>query len=133
MLAWLSREHRGQLVADFRRFYHLSWASLPDSGIPLSEIADYAANLPVESATHRAINPGWQHTLQVQLLREVEYLQRVTLWANADPRKRGREPERIRFPWEEDSAERLPGDVMTLDDMADFLDDDRFRKAVGLA
>lgn len=106
---------------------------MPDSGIPLSEVADLAANLPVESATHRAANPAWQHTLEVQLLREVEWLQRISLWANSDPKHRGKQPERIRFPWELDDDDHEKPDDMTLDEMADWLDDDRFRKAVGLA
>jgi hypothetical protein len=39
-----------------------------DAGVPLLDIADCAANLPVDSAVYRTLNPDWEWGLREQLL-----------------------------------------------------------------
>lgn len=113
---------RGALVADFRRYYGLSWNTIRDSGIPLHEAADMAGWLPPDSATRRALDPHWQRTPDIDLLREVEHDLRVLAWQNTREGSRGRGfPEPLRLPWDPEDSSIVKGDRMTLDEAAEWL------------
>ena len=88
-------------------------------------MADWAANLPLDSATHRAINPHWQRSLEVDLLREVEHDLRVIAWMETKDGGRGRNfPERLELPWDP-KPESIRGDAYDWSDLADALGGDQ--------
>ena len=114
------KEHHGPLRADFRRFYGRSIDEFRAQGVPLTEVADMAANLPVESAVHRAANPNWHHTHELELLRSAEMSLRVLVWTRGR-RKSKDYPAPYLFPWEDDPNEAIKGDLMTTDEIDDWL------------
>lgn len=118
----LLSEHHGQLRADFRRFYGDSLDGFRAAGVPLSEVADMAANLPEESACFRAMNPNWQHDHALELARSTEYAARWLVWAKTgDGQKNRNQPEPYLFPWEEKQDDAIRGDLMTIDEAAEWL------------
>lgn len=123
----LLREHHGPLAADLRRFYGCSLADVLAGRVAGAlEVADWVANLPPESAVFRASNPdgSWQHTHELELLRSVEHSLRWLVWAQTvDGGKNRNIPEPHRFPWEPvpQVAGSIRGDVMTLDEAAEWL------------
>ena len=103
MLAGLVDEFRGPLSADFRRFYGCNLTDALAGRVgPLSEVAAWAAHLPPESAVRRAMDPHWQRTPEVDLLRENAYLLDVLVYvtATANGAKNLSMPERIPLPWD---------------------------------
>lgn len=79
-----------------------------------------AANLPTESAVHRAANPNWHHTHDLELLRASELSLRILVWAQGKRKSRDF-PEPYFFPWESDPNGAIKGDVMTTDEIDDWL------------
>lgn len=113
-------EHRGPLRADFRRFYGRSVDEFRALGVPLSEVADMAAHLPEESVTFRLLNPNWQHDHELELQRRVEHFLAILVWAKG--RRKSRDfPVPYFFPWEDDPNRAIKGDVMTTDEIDDWL------------
>lgn len=111
---------RPALVADFHRYYGLSLASMREWGIPLHEVAAMAMHLPTDSAVRRVLDPYWQRTNEIDLLREIEWDLRVIQWQNGS--KRGTPlPERLPLPWDPAPAGTMQGDRMTQDEADDFL------------
>lgn len=89
-------------------------------GVPLTEVADMAVNLPTESATHKAANPSWHHTHDLELARRMEHALSVLVWAKG--RRKSRDfPDAYMFPWEEDPNAAIKGDLMTTDEVDDWL------------
>lgn len=120
-------QHRGALTSDFRRFYGLSpMSGMRDWGIPLSEICDYAANLPPESAVRRSLDPHWQRTPELDMLREMEHELRVLIWQNGSGRAASY-PEPMRMPWDPDPDGTVKGERMTFDEMDEFLGWDKLK------
>lgn len=117
----LLREHRGPLAADFRRFYGLSLANIRHEGIPLTEVADLAANvLLYEGAVYRTVNEHWWRTAELDLLREIEHGGRVLAWQQTKDGSKGRNaPERIKLPWDSKPEGGFQGDVMDWDEAAE--------------
>lgn len=116
----MNGDTRPALVADFHRYYGLSLKSLRHSGIPLSEVADMAMNLPPDSATRRALDPHWMRTTEIDLLREIEWDLRILSyqWGH---RTGAPVPEPIRLPWDPDPEGTIRGDRMTIEEADDFL------------
>lgn len=112
--------HPGALAADLHRFHRLSLAGISESGIPLREVAAFAANLPPQCATHRAVDPHWARTNETELLRAVEFGVRVLIWQQTEAGSKGHDrPEPVKLPWDtpnDDGAIR--GDVMTWEEAA---------------
>lgn len=105
-----------------RRFYGMSLAEARERGIGLLEVADMVAHLPREGAVHRAANPHWQASPEIELLRELEFGVRVLAWQNSRDGQRGLNvPERIRLPWDPAPEGSLRGDSMSWDEAADWL------------
>lgn len=122
MLAGLlnEEESRGPLRADFRRFYQHSVDEFRAMGVPLTEVADMAVNLPAESATHRALNPNWHHTHELELSRRIEHALSILVWRKG--RQKSKDfPDPYMFPWEDDPNEAIKGDLMTTDEIDDWL------------
>ena len=89
---------------------------------PLRDVAAWAAHLPPESATARALDPHWQRSNEVELLRVMEHGIRVLAWQRTEDGKRGRNaPEPIPLPWDPPPEGTIRGDAMTWDEAADFL------------
>lgn len=111
------RLHRSALVADFHRFYGLSLSQIKEWGIPLPEIGDMASNLPLDSATRRALDPHWRRTPELDMLREIEYGIRVLGWQRTRLAQRGMNyPERMRLPWDPEPEGTIKGDRMSTED-----------------
>lgn len=84
-----------------------------------------------ETATFKALNPQWQHTLEVEFLRSIEYTSRWLQWAQtADasgetprPAPAGKRPRNIPkplpLPW--DPQPKPEPSAMTLTEAADWL------------
>lgn len=123
MLVGLVSGHRGPLTADFRRYYQCSLSDALAGGVaPLADVAAWAAHLPPESATARSLDPHWQRTPQVDLLREVEFRLRILAWMQTVDGSKGRNvPDRLALPWD---ARATDVDVHEWDDLADALGGD---------
>lgn len=93
-----------------------------------TEVADWVAHLPDESATRRAIDPTWRHTVDLEVQRAILLRLDRLVWQNGGGK--GDEPQPITFAWEEPDDERP--DAMTTQELADWLDDDRLREALGI-
>jgi len=120
----LLREHRGPLTADLHRFHGLVVSRLSECGLPLRDVAAIVAHLPEESATFRALNPHWEHTHSLELLRRIEYHQAIAVWFRTRDGERGvNPPEPFRFPWEPEpeTPGAYRGDRMTTDEADEFL------------
>ena len=98
---------------------------------PLSEVAAWAAHLPPESAVRRAMDPHWQRTPEVDLLRENAYLLDVLVYVTAtgNGAKNLPMPERIPLPWDPAPDDLIQGDVMTLDELDAWLGWDKLKEA----
>lgn len=73
------------------------------------------------SALHRAVNPRHEQTLELDMLRSVEFSLRWLKWAKTEDAKRSRNiPEPWLFEWEKPVNE-YAGDPMTVEEMNDFL------------
>lgn len=114
------RGTRSALVADFHRYYGLSLNSLRHSGIRVDEVADMAMHLPPDSAVRRVLDPHWQRTNEIDLLREIEHDLRILAWQNSASRSTP-VPERIPLPWDPAPAGTMQGDRMTMDEADAFL------------
>lgn len=86
-----------------------------------------AYHLPKESACHRAINPHWQRTIDIDLLRSIEYNQRALLRQSAGKRGGGGYPEPIPLPWDPPPEGSVVGDVMTMEEADRFLGWDKLK------
>lgn len=113
-------ESFGLLRADFRRFYGHSIDEFRGMGVPLSEVADLAAHLPPESVTFRKYNPDYGHDHELELLRRLEFSASVLVWAQGK-RKKHDWPALYMFPWEDDPNRVIKGDVMTTDEVDEWL------------
>lgn len=88
----------------------------------MCEVAAWAAHLPPDSATARALNPDWQRTIDVDLLRLVEHGIRVLAWQKTKDGSAGRNaPEPIPLPWDPEPEGLIKGDSMDWDEAAAFL------------
>jgi hypothetical protein len=103
---------------------------MPEWGIPLREVADMATFLPVESATRRSLDPHWQRTPEVDLLRDVEYGLRILAWQQTEKGAKGvGYPEPMRLPWDPTPEGTISGDTMTMDEADRWLGFDKIREA----
>lgn len=66
-LMYMAHKCRAALDADFRRFYQTDLEAAWETMSP-RRLANWAANLPMEGAVHRTLNPDWQWSLNEQLL-----------------------------------------------------------------
>lgn len=73
-------KHRGPLTADLHQHHGVRLALGRRCGYSVLEIADFAANLPVDSAVARAVDPDWAVTTETLLLREIEHGIRISIW-----------------------------------------------------
>ena len=66
-----------------------------------------ACQLPRDSRTKGAWAPASAHSLEADLLREIEHNQRLWHWANTkDAKRKETAPERMQLPGEEEAHER---------------------------
>jgi hypothetical protein len=126
--------HRSALVADFHRYYGLSVSAMKEWGIPLTEVCDMAVNLPLDSAVRRSVDPHWQRTPEIDILRDVEHNLRVLAWQQTSSAKKGiGYPEPMRLPWDADPEGTVKGDRMTTDEMDEFLGWDKLKAERGIS
>lgn len=79
-----------------------------------------AMHLPPDSAVARKLNPHWQRTPEIDLLRELEHSLRVLIWQNTGNRNSA-VPERIPLPWDPAPDGTIEGDRMSLEEADAFL------------
>lgn len=105
------------LRADMRHVYGLDITSIRPT-----EAADLAANLPDGSMVWRALGTPNAWTLdQHMLATQIEQMQ-AWMWANSDPKKRGRKPKPIPRPGDHaDTGRRNDTITMTADQLDTFL------------
>ena len=90
------------------------------------EVAAWAAHLPIDSATARAVDPGSQHTYDLELLRRIE------LWTHAAAGVKDAKP--FAFPWDAPEEGAWQGDAHEWDEAADALGgDERLRRLMVVA
>lgn len=127
-LLGLLQEHRGQLAADFPRFYGIPISRIREE-VTLWEFAAMAVNLPRESATWRAINGAdvFEWDLSAQLLAEIANAVKWLQWSkteDAEKRRLGTRPDLILPPWVQDPTKEVTvfgSDPVPLDELDDFL------------
>jgi hypothetical protein len=115
------------MVADFRRFYGLDLSSMREWGLPLADVADLAVNLPPEGSVHRAINPHWQRSMELDLIRQMEWDIRMLLRQGSGQRNSARYPDPIPLPWDPPPEGTVQGDKMTFEDADKFLGWDKLK------
>jgi hypothetical protein len=104
-----------------RRFYGMGWDEA--RALPLTEVADMVAHLPPEAAVHRAADPHWRRTNEVEILRLMEHGIRVLGWQKTRDGQAGRNvPEPLPMPWDPPTERGIRGDSMTWDEAADWFD-----------
>lgn len=73
-----------------------------------------------DTATFKALNPEWQHTLEVELLRSVEYRLRWLQWAKtSDAEKRRNVPVPSPLPWDPKpkTDDTYKGDALPIEEL----------------
>ena len=104
-----------ELLADFQQYYSLDlWEMRLDTDDCTREVlraSALARQLPPESRLKQSLLPD-SHSLEVQLLREIEYNQRLWHWANTEEaKKKDTAPQRMLLPGEEDAYENAVADA----------------------
>lgn|GEM_PF-797497 len=112
MLAVALARHHDELYADFREYYGIDLWDMDVFGEEHTRDVDrasiLAAQLPGSSRLKRAASPLAGVTTTDALLREIEYNQRIWLYANSEDAKRKVNiPEPIRFDGEEELKESI--------------------------
>lgn len=76
-----------------------------------------------DTATFKALNPEWQHTIDVELLRSMEYRLRWLQWAKtSDAEKRRNVPEPSPLPWDpKPKTDAYKGDALPVDELNQVL------------
>lgn len=94
----------------------------PRAGVSWRDMYVLITQAQPDSAAFKALNPHWQRTPELDLLRSIEHSLRWLRWAKTEDAKRNRDiPEPHRFPWDPEPEGVMRGDVMTLDEADDFL------------
>lgn len=113
------------------RFYRLPLHAMRQWGIPLRDVAAMVYHLPLDSATYRTHEDHWQRTIEIDLLREIEHSIRIADWRTYA--KRGSQPpEAIPLPWDPEPDGQVRGDVLTADEMDQWLGWDTLKKERGI-
>lgn len=119
-------------MADFWRFYGVRlFAVLGTAELPWCEFATLVEHLPVDSALMRATGGAkveWR--VAEQLLARIAHLTELGLYQRADPKKRGKPPEPLPSPWDEE-PERM-SDAEKVARLLDLARRDRERRGVSL-
>lgn len=103
-------ECRDELLADFQEVYHLNLWSYDLEGADADEvprIAALASQLSPMSRTMKKLHPD-NHTLEVQLLRQIELNQRSYAWSQTKDAQNGNtatQPQPMMLPGEEQAHE----------------------------
>jgi hypothetical protein len=88
-----------------------------------------AAHLPPDSAVRRALDPHWQRTPAVDLLRLIEHTLRILAWQPTLDGSKGRNvPERLTLPWDAAPEGTIQGDRIPLDELHTWLGWDNLKK-----
>lgn len=78
-----------------------------ESEYDLRRASALAAQLPAEGRVKRAMDPLCAVTVEMAMLRRIEYNQRLYAWAQSDSGRRGTDqPEPVYFDGEQEAAER---------------------------
>ena len=94
----------------------------PDGGVTWRDLAVLVRQCQPESAIFKALNPHWQQSPELEFLRQMEHTLRVLVWQQTKDGATGRnEPELIPLPWDPEPDGVIRGDVMTMDEAADWL------------
>jgi hypothetical protein len=103
-------------------------------GIPLTEVSDMASQMPLDSAVRRSVDPHWQRTPEIDILRDVEHMLRVLSWQQTTSATKGiGYPEPMRLPWDPDPEGTVKGDRMTVDEADKFLGWDKIKAERGIS
>ena len=110
-LAQADSQCRDELWADFRETYHLSlWEyDLEGEHIHLAQpFAALALQLPTTSRVRRNLTPGYSYDIDTQLLRCIEYNQRLYAWNKTKEAQTpgAQPPDELTLPGEEAEHER---------------------------
>lgn len=106
-----STRYHDELLADFQQTYRIDlwgtdWERLDEDRA--AHLAALAYQLPPDSRVMRAVDPAGANDVTAQLLREIEFNQRMWHWAHTDAAKGGMgEPERITLPGEDAAYESM--------------------------
>ena len=73
-----------------------------------------------DTAIYKAVNPHWQQTPELELLRAMEHTLRVLAWQKTEAGSKGRDvPEPVPFPW--DAPPSRENDSVSWDEAAHLL------------
>lgn len=87
----------------------------------MHEVASLATQLPQDSALHRALNPHWWRTTEIDFLRSIEHGVRVLAWQQTKDGHRGYDPPApLSLPWDPEPEGAIKGDEMTWDEAAEY-------------
>lgn len=116
-------------MADLHRYHRVRLVEVREH-FTATEVADWVANLPDDASTKRAINPAWRHTYDLELQRAIHFRLSAIEWQLSGGQ--GEQPEPIRFEWEPEPEGDERPDSMTIDELADWIGDERFAEALGI-
>jgi hypothetical protein len=86
-----------------------------------------------DTATFKALNPDWQHTVELELMRAQEYATRWQMWAKTEDahKKPPRNvPKPLPLPWDPTAKEEVKPTAMTIAEADEFLGWTKKREAV---
>lgn len=107
-------------MADLHRYHRVRLVEVREH-FTATEVADWVANLPDDASTKRAINPAWRHTYDLELQRAIHFRLSAIEWQLSGGQGEQPEPEGDERP-----------DSMTIDELADWIGDERFAEALGI-
>lgn len=116
-------EHSGAVEYDLLRI----GKHLDDLGTPALSWRDLlvlVTHAQPDSATFKALNPEWQHTPDLELLRSVEYRLRWLQWVKTEDARRHPKspPQPMPLPWDpEPEQTAYKGDALPIEELNDFL------------
>ena len=91
----------------------------PYGGVSWRDLYVMVRQAQPDSATYKALNPQWQASNDVELMRSMDLHLRILAWQQTVDGQKGRNvPQLVLWPWEQPALEH---DVMDWDEAAAFL------------
>lgn len=111
MLALALSKHHDAIYADFQQYYGVDLWTLDifrdEYTVDVKRASILAAQLPREARLHVEIDPRARISLEDELLRRIEFNQRLWHYSNTeDAKKKINEPSPLPFPGEEEAREK---------------------------
>lgn len=118
------RDHSGAVEYDLLRLgKHIDDLGTPD--LSWRDLWVLVTCAQPDTATFKALNPEWQHTLEVEFLRSMEYTSRWLQWSKTEDASKKRPvnvPKPVPLPWDaKPTLDESKPSAVSIDEMNEFL------------